>query len=217
MNIRTIIENLYYTLACKHKWKEKNKNNFTNIGANKSALVLKLIQNNQIQIGNSTYGAINVDTAGLNDEKLVIGSYCSISNKCRFLLTGEHNIRSLLSYPFDEKYFGEIRTQKTKGPIILEDDVWIGDNTLIMSGVHIGKGAVVAAGAVVVKDIPPYAIVGGVPAKLIKYRFSPEIREKLLSVSYSEIDFSNEEKKELLYQTVTENNVDSILFNLQKK
>ncbi len=76
---------------------------------------------------------------------------------------------------------------KTKGDIIVDDDVWIGYGATILSGVHIGQGAVVAAGAVVSKDVPPYAIVGGVPAKVIKYRFNQEMIHELLNVDYSKL------------------------------
>lgn len=75
----------------------------------------------------------------------------------------------------------------TKGDIIVDDDVWIGERATIMSGVHIGQGAVIAAGSVVTHDIPPYAVVGGVPAKIIKYRFSKEIIDGLLKVDYSKL------------------------------
>ncbi|MGN9105593.1 DapH/DapD/GlmU-related protein [Oliverpabstia intestinalis] len=81
-----------------------------------------------------------------------------------------------------------------KGDIRVDDDVWIGYGASIMSGVHIGQGAVVAAGAVVTKDVPPYAIVGGVPAKVIKYRFEPEMIEELLKVDYSELTKEDIEK-----------------------
>ena len=77
-----------------------------------------------------------------------------------------------------------------KGDIIVEDDVWIGCRVTVLSGVHIGQGAVVAAGALVTKDVPPYAIVGGVPAKVIKYRFEPEMIEELLKIDYSRVDRS---------------------------
>jgi len=70
----------------------------------------------------------------------------------------------------------------------VNDDVWIGHGSTILSGVRIGQGAVVAAGSVVTKDVPLYAIVGGVPAKVIKYRFEPEMIEQLLKVDYSKLD-----------------------------
>ena len=73
----------------------------------------------------------------------------------------EFNIFRIIKYPSFESI--------SKGPIILEDDVWIGENCIILSGVKIGQGAVIAAGAIVTNDIPPYAIAGGVPAKVIKY------------------------------------------------
>ena len=76
---------------------------------------------------------------------------------------------------------------RSKGAIIVDDDVWIGYGATIMSGVHIGQGAVVAAGAVVTKDVPPYAIVGGVPAKVIKYRIEPEMIEELLKIDYGKL------------------------------
>jgi len=82
---------------------------------------------------------------------------------------------------------GEMRTAISQGDITVDDDLWIGFRSTIMSGVHIGQGAVVAAGAVVTKDVPPYAIVGGVPAKIIKYRFSPEVIEQLLKLDYSKL------------------------------
>ncbi|MDY2949120.1 MAG: CatB-related O-acetyltransferase, partial [Lachnospiraceae bacterium] len=74
-----------------------------------------------------------------------------------------------------------------KGNILVDDDVWIGYGVVVMSGVHIGQGAVIAAGAVVTKDVPPYSIVGGVPAKVIKYRFSAEMIKELMRIDYSSL------------------------------
>ena len=73
----------------------------------------------------------------------------------------------------------------SKGDIILDDDVWIGYRAIILSGVHIGQGAIIAAGAVVTKDVPPYAIVAGVPARIVKYRFSEDIIKDLEKIDFS--------------------------------
>jgi len=88
-----------------------------------------------------------------------------------FLLGGNHNIETFSTYPFKVMILGEKKEAWSKGPIIVEDDVWIGTRAMILSGVRIGQGAIIAAGAVVTKDVPPYSIVGGNPAKIIKYRF----------------------------------------------
>ena len=77
----------------------------------------------------------------------------------------------------------------SKGDIIVDDDVWIGQRALIMSGVHIGQGAIIASGAVVTKDVPPYAIVGGVPARIIRFRFSEKIIKELLKIDYSMLSY----------------------------
>lgn len=140
-----------------------------------------------VEVGNGTYGNLVVYN-DLNDVYLKIGNYCSIANNTIFLLGIDQNIKKFSSYPYMQMLIdGEYRDAVSKGDIIVDDDVWIGYGATIMSGVHIGQGAVVAAGSVVTKDVPPYAIVGGVPAKVIKYRFEPEIIEELLKVDYSKL------------------------------
>ena len=75
-----------------------------------------------------------------------------------------------------------------KGAIIVDDDVWIGESAIIMAGVHIGRGAVIGAGAVVTKDVPPYAVAVGTPAKVVKYRFHYETIDKLLRIDFNKIN-----------------------------
>lgn len=100
----------------------------------------------------------------------------------------------------------------SKGNIIIEDDVWIGQGAIILSGVTIGRGSVIGAGAVVAKDIPPYSIVVGNPGKVIKKRFSDEIIEKLMKVDYSKLDENKIKYNiDLLYTEINENNVDEII------
>jgi len=105
-----------------------------------------------------------------------------------FILGGNHNIETFSTYPFKVMFRGDKQEAWSKGPIIVEDDVWIGARSLILSGVTIGKGAIVAAGSVITKNVPPYSIVGGNPAKIIRFRFEDNIIKELLEIDYSKID-----------------------------
>lgn len=165
------------------KWRRQNRHNFTNAKVS--------FDSKKVQVGKGTYGDLDVRHFGSNEEKLIIGNYCSIAPETIFVLGGEHNYKSISSFPFGTKYGLRANESMVKGPIILEDDVWVGFRSTIMSGVTLGRGCIVAAGAVVTKDVPPYAIVGGVPAKVIKYRFSEKMIEKLSSVKF---DILSEEK-----------------------
>ena len=123
-----------------------------------------------------------------NFYKLKIGNYCSIATNVMFLLDADHYTNHVSSFPFKVKVLGEKFEGVSKGNIIVDDDVWIGYGATILSGVHIGQGAIVAAGAVVSRDVPPYAIVGGVPAKVLKYRFAEDVIEYMLTLDYSKVD-----------------------------
>lgn len=139
-----------------------------------------------VKVGNYTYGPLNIYSYGGNS-KLFIGNFCSIAGGVEFLLNDDHPIDLLSTFPFKVKICGEKYEAISKGDIVIDDDVWIGQGAKILSGVHIGQGAVIAAGAVVTKDVPPYAIVGGVPAKLIKYRFSEDIINEMLQIDFSHL------------------------------
>jgi len=120
-----------------------------------------------------------------------IGSYCSIANDV-FIGVGTHpmeyfatsplfyRVNNVFGYSLIERDYKFEEYQE----IIIGNDVWIGARVIILDGVTVGDGAIIAANAVVTKDVPPYAIVGGVPAKIIRYRFSPEKVEKLLSLQW---------------------------------
>lgn len=163
----------------KRKWRRKNKHNYT--------VYKKIFGNmNKVHIGRYTYGEIYVSSPNTSNE-LFIGNFCSIAGDVRFILGADHPINKISTYPFKSLIINSGIDAVSKGNIIVDDDVWIGQGAIILSGVHIGQGAVIAAGAVVTKDVPPYAIVGGVPAKIIKYRFSQDIINELLKVDYSKI------------------------------
>lgn len=128
----------------------------------------------------------------INHDKLIIGKFCSIACGAKFLFnSANHTLSSLSTYPFP-LFFEEWGLEKknvadswdNKGDIIVGNDVWIGYEAVILSGVTIGDGAVIGARAVVTKDVPPYTIVGGVPAKPIKKRFSEENIKKLQSIRW---------------------------------
>lgn len=141
---------------------------------------------NRLTVGNATYGKINAGMCGQEGE-LHIGNYCSIASGVQFLVSLEHPLHYLSTYPFRTINWGGWKKNYdalSKGDIIVEDDVWIGLNAMILSGVTIHQGAVIATGSVVTKDVPAYAIAGGVPAKVIKYRFPEEVIEELLKIDY---------------------------------
>lgn len=140
-----------------------------------------------VSTGKESYGELNVVTF---DQKshLTIGSYVSVAQHVTFMLDVEHRTNTLSTFPFRTKLVTpEIPEAVSKGDIVVGDDAWIGYGATVLSGVHIGQGAVVAAGAVVTHDVPPYAIVGGVPAKLIRYRFSEEVVAFLLTLDYGRL------------------------------
>ena len=123
----------------------------------------------------------------INHERLIIGKFCSIACGTKFLLNcANHTLKSLSTYTFP-LFYEDWNLEKSnvsdawdnKGDIIIGNDVWIGYEAIIMAGVHIGDGAIIATRAVVTKDIPPYTIVGGIPANPIRKRFSDDIIQKL--------------------------------------
>lgn len=163
----------------KYKWRKQNKNNFTRY--NNIFGDMK-----KIHIGNFTYGDIYVSSPN-NNYELNIGNFCSIGGNVKFLLGVDHVTNLISTYPFHSNILHNGIDAISKGDILIDDDVWIGENAIILSGVHIGQGAVVAAGSVVTKDVPPYAIVGGVPVKVIKYRFNQGLIKELLKIDYSKL------------------------------
>lgn len=197
----------------KKLFRKKNSHNFAKLGEVSINFLIDDIKKEKYIVGKNTYGILNILSTGGKNEKLVIGNNCSISGRCHFLLGGEHNYRYVTTYPYMQKFFNKNETL-SKGQIIIEDEVWIGDESLILSGVHIGKGAIIAAGSVITKDVPNYAIVGGNPAKIIKYRFSNEIIEKLnkIDIYKKKIDSNN---ISILYKEIDETNIDEIINEIE--
>lgn len=135
---------------------------------------VKFIDFQQGKIGDYTY--IN---GGIIYDRCFIGKYCSIAyNVC--IGPGEHFTSRMTTYPLYNRYYNDVARSDfpEKKNTVIGNDVWIGNGATILEGINIGNGAIIAAGSVVTKDVPPYAIVGGCPAKIIRYRFSAdEIRK----------------------------------------
>lgn len=177
-------------------WRDANRHNRT--------AIKNLFDQTLVSVGNYTYGPLTV-LANTRQAKLRIGHFCSIGGDVLFVLSSDHPTDHISTYPFKVKVNGEEAEATTKGDITIDDDVWIGQRVIILSGVHIGQGAVVAAGAVVTRDVPPYVIVGGVPAGVIRYRFNQNIIEKLLQIDYSRLDKNMvKENIDRLYTQVTD-------------
>ncbi len=143
-----------------------------------------------ITVGDFTYG-IPIIKAWDDKTSLKIGKFCSIAENVTFMLGGEHRTDFVTTYPFSALMPSASHIKghpATKGDITVGNDVWIAQGVRIMSGVTIGDGAVIGAGAVVTKSVPPYAIVGGVPARVIKYRFDKRKIKKLLAMRWWDFD-----------------------------
>ena len=174
-----------------------NKNTIFPLGNYERLCFLKnIIKNPNIIVGDYTYydDFENVHNFEKNvkyhfdfiGDRLIIGKFCMIASNVTFIMNGaNHLTQSISSYPFavfgeDWKTAMEGKNYPTKGDTIIGNDIWIGFNATIMPGVTIGDGAIIASNATVTKNVAPYTIVGGNPAKEIKKRFSNEQIETLL-------------------------------------
>ena len=128
----------------------------------------------------------------INHERLIIGKFCSIACGAKFLFNcANHTLKSLSTYTFP-LFYEDWELDKAnvasawdnKGDIVIGNDVWIGYEAVIMAGVHIGDGAIIGTRAVVTKDVPPYTIVGGIPAKEIRKRFNHDIINRMQALKW---------------------------------
>ena len=151
----------------------------------------QIISEGLAEVGDHTYGNPTVRWWG-EKARLRIGPYCSIADGVTIFLGGNHRTDWVSTYPFShipQDPWGALAIQghpATRGDVAIGADVWIGDGAAILSGVTIGHGAVIGARAVVGRDIPPYAIVAGNPARILRHRFPPETVAALLEVAWWE-------------------------------
>ncbi len=161
--------------------------------------IQKLLGRTKYQLGQKKYNlgrrTYIVENSKITNKDTVVGKYCSIAGLCQIGL-GKKHLDYLTTSGFiyteqDERLFGNLKIPKDKvvpsipsKPVKIGNDVWIGLRVCIMDGITIGDGAVIGANSVVTHDVPPYAVVAGAPARVIKYRFTPEIIEKLLNLKW---------------------------------
>ena len=151
----------------------------------------------------------------VNGDRLVIGKCCSIACGAKFLLnSANHTLRSLSTYPFPIFYeawgtpVSEVSSAwDNRGDIVIGNDVWIGYEAVILSGVHIGDGAIIGARAVVTRDVEPYTIMGGVPARPIRKRYDEETIQRLLALRWW--DFPPEHMRKYL-ETLKKKNIQAL-------
>ncbi|MBT8233763.1 MAG: CatB-related O-acetyltransferase [Saprospiraceae bacterium] len=191
---------------------------------NKVCFLKNIIKNPNIEIGDYTYYDDFDDVANFEKnvryhydfkgDKLKIGKFCMIASGASFIMNAAHHqTKSISAYPFD--IFGDDwrhamanKSYPYKGDTIIGNDVWIGHKATIMAGVKIGDGSIIAANAMVVKDVEPYTIVGGNPAQVIKKRFDDETIKKLLEIEWWHWDI---EKITANVQNLTGGDVNAIL------
>lgn len=138
------------------------------------------------EMGAHSYGEPRVRTWG-GKEKAYIGKYCSIATGVTIITSGNHHTGWVSTYPFNAAWeeWSQLPGQSaSKGDVHIGNDVWLAYDCTILSGVTVGDGAAVAACAVVTKDVPPYAIVAGNPARVVRYRFDEATRARLLEVRW---------------------------------
>ena len=157
-----------------------------------------IITNPNITVGDYTYYDDPESVENFNNnvlyhfdfigDKLIIGKFCQIATGVKFIMNGaNHSIDGFSTFPFSA--FGKDwqdtpLTPDFKGDTVIGNDVWIGYNATIMPGIQIGDGAIIASGSIVTKDVAPYSIIGGNPAKLIRNRFDNETISKLISLAW---------------------------------
>lgn len=143
----------------------------------------------EMEVGKWTYGGVHLHFP--YEKSVRIGNFCSIAGP-HIMLSGEHRPDWVTTFPFpafssDDRWpeaKGVEGFNISKGPVTIGNDVWIGTDVFILSGITIGDGAVIGARSVVTKDVPPYAIAAGNPARVVKYRFDEKTIERLLAIAW---------------------------------
>jgi len=177
------IEKIVRFFFKKNDFLAQHKKSFRVQNSHNNISPMNIFPIDRVKVGAHSYGGLTLHTYNKKNKKdiLVIGNYVSISSNVSFFLDEQHQTKTFCTYPLKSMISGsqsEIDAL-SKGSIIINDEVWIGSHCKILSGINIGKGAIIATGSVVINDVPEYSIVGGVPARIIKYRFEKNIIQRL--------------------------------------
>jgi len=152
------------------------------------AALRRLRRRGRVEFGPWTYGIPMVRDYPYNQARLVVGSYCSLAGGSTIMLGGEHPTDRVTTYPhriwMGMEGAGHDGFPRHTGDTVFGSDVWLCAGALVLAGVTVGDGAIIAGGAVVVDDVPPYAIVAGNPARVIRYRHTPVQIERLLRIRW---------------------------------
>ncbi len=219
MNMKTFFLKKLYFHINKYLEENKDKNDIRNgLPIPESAIIKQSSIIGNVKVGEHTYieGAhihgpkvtigdyttLNPDSIAIHSDKaaVVIGKFCSIARKVD-IQEWNHCSKRLTTSFFPPKTFGYnfLDYMETKGDIVIGNDVWVGAQSLILSGVTIGDGAIIGANTVVSKDVPPYAIAVGSPSKVVSYRFDEDVITKLLEIKWWDWDMSKLNKHKELF------------------
>jgi acetyltransferase-like isoleucine patch superfamily enzyme len=152
----------------------------------KSIYLIDNVEYKKYEVGEWSYGSPKI-LSWDEGARLAIGRFCSIADEVTIMLGGEHRTDWVTTYPFSALFEGAKNFSghpKTKGDVLIGNDVWIGREALILSGVTIGDGAVIAARSLVTKNVAPYSIIGGNPARQIRFRFPEDKVTALLEIAW---------------------------------
>ena len=209
--IGSLIKKINFSLF-KRKYRKLNRHNKT---VPTGVFPLEIVK-----VGKYSYGEINVISYFPKNEMLKIGNCVSIAANVRFILGGNHQMETIFTFPI-KSYIRRRHSEEdswSKGDVVVEDNVWIGFGATILSGVTIGEGAIIGAFSVVTKNVLPYSIVCGNPAKVIRMRFSQEIIDRIKNVSLADIPLCEWYKYEsFLYKPILNmEDADFVVGNINK-
>jgi acetyltransferase-like isoleucine patch superfamily enzyme len=180
-----------------------------------------IVKNSHVEIGRFTYGIDHLKIREWGEgASLKIGSFCSIADEVTIFLGGNHRVDWLTTFPFGHVFVDHFCTDpvlghpSTNGSVSIGNDVWLGSNVTVMSGVSIASGAVIAANSTVTRDVLPYEIVGGNPARSIRLRFEQTVVEKLIMLSWWDMEVG--EIENLIPTLLSEPSLDNLDFLLSE-